>query len=114
MPIVTIIHSRPGVFPLLNPGIYDINLGNGSVIRLILGRCGHNGKTYVVIGLVGGGCTGFVRQVQPLQVKALLNCRSEDAGNLADFINCQFSQCRVRQLSSLHNTGAYDRTTERH
>jgi hypothetical protein len=80
-------------FPLLNDGVHDLALGNGTQFRVGI----VNGRTGLFLGIVGHGAYEFCVPACPGYVEDKLSLLEGDAMNLADFINDQtFSDTETR------------------
>lgn len=74
-----------GIFPILEDGLHTVALGNATQYEIAIMR--HDRGT--VIGIIGKGCYVFTHNAHPAYVQEKLKVGAGDAGNVADFINCQ-------------------------
>ena len=82
--------TSKGEFPSLlteDDGVHSVALGNGTQWDVLVFQDLDNDQ--VVIGIFMHGCYAFRRWVHASYVAKKLGVGMGDAGNMADFINCQ-------------------------
>lgn len=91
--------TAPGVWPVLDSGVYGIKLGNMTTFSIIVWWENSDDGRILHLAVKGRGAYQFHMPAHPSYVKAKLGV-PYDAENMADFINCQLGYDKIPKMGN--------------